>query len=91
MINLGRYFEIVDLLCESRRSPEWNAENDRPLLALLQDWYLELSEEDQVEVEKQGWRGSPALVDRRARTALVQRVVDAADGTTTTLPREQAA
>lgn len=54
-----QYLQALDLLRESRRSAMWKAEDDRPLLARLEDLYAKLSDAEQERVEAQG-RGWPS-------------------------------
>ena len=58
------YFHVLDSLCLARRTSGWVAEHDRPWLAVLEDAYVALSEEDQERVEAESWRGWPEIVDR---------------------------
>lgn len=71
---LGSYFEIVDTLREQRRAPDRNKEDDRALLARLEDLYDELSEAGRAEVESQGWRSWPDLFDGRSRGRQVEKL-----------------
>lgn len=68
MSTVERYLELVDTLRESRRSPTWKAEDDRPQLARLQDLYAKLSDIEREQVEAQGWRGWPHEYDARSAT-----------------------
>jgi hypothetical protein len=59
MNSLDKYLSIVDVLRESRRSPDWRADHDRPVLAFLEDLYTMLSETEQGRAEVEGWRAWP--------------------------------
>lgn len=57
---LEQYFALLDVLRLRRSAPTWRAEDDREVLAQLDDWYVLLSEADQDAVEQQGDRAWPA-------------------------------
>lgn len=59
------YVSLLDALREIRRMPDWDASQDRPMLALLDDYYGRMSEEDQRWADAQSWRGWPDQYDRR--------------------------
>ena len=89
MSMLGKYLRLVDVLRESRRSEEWKPENDRPLLARLEDLYSALAEDEQSQVESQGWRAWPEDYDaQRTSCGFHEILFDAAeDGSVRALPR----
>jgi len=59
------YVSLLDALREIRRMPDWDASKDRPMLALLDDYYSRMSEEDQKWADAQSWRGWPDQYDQR--------------------------
>ncbi|MBX3270401.1 MAG: hypothetical protein KF729_09085 [Sandaracinaceae bacterium] len=88
---IKRYFALVDIMREQRRSPSWKAEDDRVILGQLEDWYAELDDADRALVEAAGWRAWPDRFDAR-EPALIERILDAADdGAVQDLPRMTAA
>jgi hypothetical protein len=62
---VDHYLRTVDRLRESRRSNRWSPEQDRPLLALLEDLYEALADAEKEIVEAAGWRGWPEQFDAR--------------------------
>ncbi len=74
-----QYFALLDVLRLRRSAPGWRADEDREILARLDDWYLLLSEADQDAIEQQGDRAWPprdALVDQNLDAAVVGSVDD---------------
>lgn len=90
MNHIDQYLRLVDLLRESRRSKSWRPEDDRPLLAHLEDLYEKLGDAEQDRVEAEGWRAWPEQYDARMRAPadLEEVLLDAAeDGRVNVLPR----
>jgi hypothetical protein len=56
MDNIARYRELVDELRTLRSFPGWKPEDDRSILALLEDLYYKLSDDEQLQVEATKWR-----------------------------------
>jgi hypothetical protein len=65
---LTDYFALVDQLREQRRAVDWQAENDREILARLEDLYELLSDDERDQVEMQGERAWPDLFDLLAKS-----------------------
>ena len=89
-----QYLRLVDILRESRRSTRWVPEQDRPLLAHLEDLDEELGDGERDVVETAGWRAWPEMYDARigALANFIELFLDAADdGRSTDLPRQPAA
>jgi hypothetical protein len=92
MKNLEVYLHLVVALRESRRSPRWKPEDDRPILARLEDLYATLSDTDQDRVEAEGWRAWPEEYDARMLRDLEEVPLDAADnGGASQMPRQSKA
>jgi hypothetical protein len=68
-MRIQRYTAILDTLREQRRSPTWKAQDDRSLLAELDDLYREMSSEERWEAEEEGYRSWPDLYDERTARA----------------------
>lgn len=64
-----RYRQLVDELREGRRLPGWKAFDDRPLLEQLEDLWEQLSDEDQLLANQEGWRAWPDRYDARMAEA----------------------
>ena len=62
---LAAYLALVDRLREQRKIDGWKPIDDRPLLAEMEDMYVELSDADREEVERQGGRSRPEWQPRR--------------------------
>ena len=73
---LKQYFALLDVLRARRGAPGWKAEQDRQILAQLDDWYMLLSQADQDEIESQGTRAWPET--RPGDRADVPEVVEVA-------------
>lgn len=76
---LEQFFALLDVLRLRRSAPTWRAEEDREVLAQLDDWYKLLSEEEQDAVEQQGdraWPAPDALFDQNLDAAEVGSVDD---------------
>ncbi len=79
---LERYLDLLDVLRLHRGRPEWKPEQDREILATLEDWYVDLGEIAQAQIESNGWRAWPEP------EAPVDRSLDpAADGAVQAPPR----
>ena len=59
MTDFDQYLRFVDELRESRKAPTWKAQDDRPILAKMEDLYMTLSDEDQEKVEAESRRAWP--------------------------------
>ena len=62
---LAIYQQLIDDLRDNRRQPGYTAEDDRELLAKLEDFYEMLTDEERSVVESEGWRSWPDLYDAR--------------------------
>lgn len=83
---LQRYLRLLDVLRARRGHPDWKPEDDRSILASLEDWYTLLGEEDRDVIESDGWRAWPES------ERLVDQNLDAADdGAVHEPPRARAA
>lgn len=63
--DLEKYMGLLTQLRERRRRPEWVSEEDRGLLADLEDFYATLTPAEQALVEEEGWRAWPDMYDKK--------------------------
>jgi hypothetical protein len=64
---LGAYGRLQNRLRESRRALDWRPEQDREMLAKMEDLYGEMTEEEQGQVEADTWKAWPDLYDARTK------------------------
>jgi len=57
------YNRAVYQLRKQRSLPEWEPENDRSLLASLEELFDSLTEEEQKQVNLEGWKSWPDLYE----------------------------
>lgn len=62
---VATYLNLLEILRATRRAPTWKPEQDRPLLAQLEDLYDDMGDAERDIVAAQSWRGWPDKYDER--------------------------